>query len=113
MPIIRSVQERRAHPRYPTREFGILREVENGVETREQVVYIVNVSAFGAGLELDRPIAVGTSVKIYVAEHLFAGSVIYCRQDGTTFSAGIALSCGSDKPTKLLNQTHRLQKAGA
>jgi hypothetical protein len=101
------VIERRAHRRYPTREFSILRQLESGQEISEQVAYITNVSAYGLGVQLDRAISVGATVSVYVAETTFVGSVIYCRKDSDGYAAGLALRCDTDQANRLLSAARR------
>jgi len=103
------VNERRAHPRYPTGEFGILRQNQNGngTEASEQVAYVVNVSSFGLGVQLDRPIAVGAHVTVFVAECIFVGTIMHCRKESDAFAAGIALSCDTDQNNRLLTEASR------
>lgn len=96
--------ERRAHQRYPAGESGILRLLESGreVTSSEQVVFIANVSAYGLGIQLDRPLPVGSTVAVYAAECSFIGSVIYCRKDADGYAAGLALRCDTDQANRLL-----------
>ena len=101
------MKERRAHPRYPTREYGVLRQVKNGSEVSEQVAWVTNVSAFGLGVQLDRPIQVGAHVTVFAASYSFVGTIVYCRRDSDGFAAGIALSCDTDQANRLLGDVHR------
>ncbi len=101
------MNERRAHPRYPTHEFGVLHELVDGVEIREQVVYVMNVSAFGLGIQIDRPIAVGTAVKVFATDYAFIGTIVYCRKDSDGFAAGLALRCDTDQANRLLVDAQR------
>ena len=100
------MKERRAHPRYPTREYGVLRQLENGSEVSEQVAWVTNVSAFGLGVQLDRPIRVGAHVTVFAASYSFVGTVVYCRRDSDAYAAGIALSCDTDQANRLLGDAH-------
>jgi len=100
------MKERRAHPRYPTREYGVLRQLKNGSEVSEQVAWVTNVSAFGLGVQLDRPIQIGAHVTVFAASYSFVGTVVYCRRDSDGFAAGIALSCDTDQANRLLGDAH-------
>jgi len=58
---------------------------------------IKNVSARGIGLELQNPVSVGSALKIELDDSLLLGEVIYCRDDGDSFYAGVELEhmlCG-------------------
>lgn len=99
--------ERRAYPRYPAHEFGVLHELENGAEVREQVVYVMNVSAFGLGIQVDRPIAVGAAVKVFATDYAFIGTIVYCRKDADGYAAGLALRCDTDQANRLLLEAQR------
>ena len=58
---------------------------------------IRNISGKGIGLEVDRPIAAGTALKVEVEDGLLLGEVIYCRQDEALYYAGVELEhslCG-------------------
>lgn len=99
--------ERRAHQRYPTGEYGILRKLEAGAVVREQVAYITNVSPFGLGIQLDRPISVGATVTVYAGDTAFVGTVVYCRTESDGFAAGLALHCETDEANRLLNDARR------
>lgn len=99
--------ERRAHRRYPTQEYGILRKLEAGAVVSEQVAYITNVSPFGLGVLLDHPIGVGATVTVYAADSAFVGTVVYCRTESEGFAAGLALHCETEQANKLLDDARR------
>lgn len=77
---------------------------------REQVVCIVNVSAYGLGVHTDRQLSVGAPVKVFAADYTFTGTVVHCRNDGEGFISGIALSCDTDPADRLLLGAHRHQQ---
>jgi hypothetical protein len=43
------------------------------------------------GLEVGEPIATGAAVKISLEDDLLIGEVIYCRQEGSIYYAGVEL----------------------
>lgn len=43
------------------------------------------------GLECSQPVPPGGAVKIELADSLFLGEVMFCRAQGTSYQAGIAL----------------------
>ena len=100
------MKERRAHARYPTGEYGILRKADGESEARELVAYVTNVSAYGLGVQIDRPITVGAPVTVFVASCTFAGTIVYCRRDSEAYAAGIALRCDTDQSNPLLSSAH-------
>jgi PilZ domain len=71
---------------------------------------IRNISGKGIGLELERPVAAGTALKVELEDGLLLGEVIYCRQDEVSYYAGVELEhslCGLGELSRMVDAFNR------
>jgi hypothetical protein len=52
---------------------------------------VKDMSGNGIGLELERAVPAGTPLKIELDDAVVLGEVVYCRQDGASFTVGVHL----------------------
>ena len=90
----RSMNQRR-EPRFQIEQF--LWITVFGEPDLRMPARIKNVSPRGIGLQLEGPVAAGSALKFELDDSLLLGEVIYCRDDGDSFYAGVELEqmlCG-------------------
>jgi hypothetical protein len=81
--------ERRQRPRFETDQqvsVTVLGEPEQRLDGR-----ILNISAFGMRLEVPRPLAAGTLVKVEWENTLLLGEAVYSEPWGEGYAAGVKL----------------------
>jgi PilZ domain len=68
-----------------------------GQPDRHYSAKVKNVSGRGLGIELESPVSIGSALKIVLEDAILLGEVIYCRNQGDVWYAGVELEqalCG-------------------
>jgi hypothetical protein len=74
-------------------------------------VMVEDLSGAGARIRIPAPLTVGTVIQLAIADALYLGEVMYCRQSGTDVHAGLALRHSLTHMKELANLMQRLMPA--